>query len=1083
MKTKKRLDGKLLSTTSCGVAAMAVALCAVFAAHATTYYWTYNGEGNFNDATKWHNGHDTGATGTVPGPDDKARISASCAGCTIVVNGDYQIDELFVDGAAQAGVTNSHTLAGNGTLRLVHLTGGETTMTISTGASLTLDGPNLYASNGVQYCEGGTFVVKSGTYTPCTHYIKTYPGRLVIDGGTVTSFDAEYGMYRNERRIYIQNGWSSTGAPVGFIDLKSGLLDASCTFCVGTFTMTGGTWDRSKTSHSKYMPQLMNTENLTVSILGGERLVLHNSDVVTNDTSLLVVDDFFAGCNQSWYPFSEDADYAFGSLQVPNATLYITNNVTLTGRMLAFKDCMFREGANDVVLNVETIRVCKAGTTTIVDTASPRPLHIYSPKRVRLESASGNLTQILPSINTNVYWRIGEGIDVSTTAEDGSTPVDIMLGNPLFDEGATADFNGAGDVEIKFSNYIGDGRNVQSGFSNQLARISMIGGGMLTMNNWSWNASDFPFQAERFILGTGSKLKTTAATYSHFDANEVEMDASNELRILTPDMTDKYGFPPAALMTGPKHVNDFQTAATRPTVTLATSGAGDAWEAKWINGQPVVWRKDLSQRAECKITRTKMSQWRGTVDGDWANSANWFVDTDAGKEQAANPLEQAMVFDGGYTNTRVTVSGTAKAYQIRVYNKTAPVAFVGEGAIELGSNDRTIIGATAADVNAAIVNTSENPVVFDVPVGISDSLASSDRYLTVNQASRAYVAFMKDFDGGIAATFKGDVRIGGTASAENIQLTDQSSGFPAKRTRLSVIPGGRVTATKPTTLTGGANCEIVIYSNATFTANNSSAECFWGNDAERRPIWVKEFGRFDSRAPLGGSAKVSFKGKGEVRLADTGSRATADYPVVFDGVTFAVDAFTAGHPIELKGSPTWAAKTDWTYALGALALPAGETLTVDTGDLDTGAGHSVAINSSLAADKLVKTGDGTLTLGSSANAIGDVQVATGTLALAASQTFTSFTMSPSTTLRIAAAGVTVAVADSLDIADVTLALDGAARSAIGNVWTTVLTIPAGSALTGVPVPADKMYDVRIVEEAGSFVVQARVKSGFSIIFR
>ena len=60
-----------------------------------------------------------------------------------------------------------------------------------------------------------------------------------------------------------------------------------------------------------------------------------------------------------------------------------------------------------------------------------------------------------------------------------------------------------------------------------------------------------------------------------------------------------------------------------------------------------------------------------------------------------------------------------------------------------------------------------------------------------------------------------------------------------------------------------------------------------------------------------------------MRLADTGTRATSDYPVVFDGVTFAVDRFAAGHPVILKGSPTWASKGDWTYSLGEVAMPAG----------------------------------------------------------------------------------------------------------------------------------------------------------------
>ena len=151
----------------------------------------------------------------------------------------------------------------------------------------------------------------------------------------------------------------------------------------------------------------------------------------------------------------------------------------------------------------------------------------------------------------------------------------------------------------------------------------------------------------------------------------------------------------------------------------------------------------------------------------------------------------------------------------------------------------------------------------------------------------------------------------------------QGNSLPAKRTRLSVIPGGSFTATQQTTVQGQytENVEILVYSNATFTVLNPSSACVWGADVVRRPTWVKKFGKFDCRAPLGGSGKVSFTGKGEVRLADTGSKATADYPVELEDVTFAIDSFTAGHPIVLKGSPTWAAKTDWVSSSRATRQP------------------------------------------------------------------------------------------------------------------------------------------------------------------
>ena len=239
---------------------------------------------------------------------------------------------------------------------------------------------------------------------------------------------------------------------------------------------------------------------------------------------------------------------------------------------------------------------------------------------------------------------------------------------------------------------------------------------------------------------------------------------------------------------------------------------------------------------------------------------------------------------------------------------------------------------------------------------------------------------------------------------------------------------------------------------------------------------MKKFGKFDCRAPLGGAGMVSFTGKGEVRLADTGSKASANYPVVLEDVTFAIDSFTAGHPIVLKGSPTWASKADWTYALDPIALPTGETLTVDTGDLDTGTGHSTAINSAVTADKLVKKGAGTLTLGSSGNALGEVSVEAGTLVLAASQTLGSLAVSPGSRLQMAS-GVTVALSESVDLTDVTVA------TAAGRYWTTVLTVPEGCSINGVQTDNAQPFMMRVVEDGSGFALQTRRRPGATISFR
>lgn len=1070
----------------------ALVVLSVTVVQAVQYVWTDDGEGNWNDGSKWHKYSASGTTGTVPGFGDSAVINTSVTGVVINIDGEYEVSELQMF-ARTADPVSVVTLKGNGKLVLKRYAeqakegASATTLQIGDKRMLIMDGPDVYCSfdNGgtVQYCEGGTLVVRKGTYTPTTHYLKIANGRLVVDGGVVT------GEGNASRQINLQNGFSGAMEPVAFLDLKSGLLDVKCNLKTGTFTMTGGVWDRSRTAsigaaagYSAYFPTVTTNEYLTIDIRGGERIVLHGNDTPPN-LVLWPVEDIVrtnSTFDATWMPFPSDGEYSFRDIIAPRLTFVATNNVALTGRTLDVNALSISNGAHDVEFNVHTVRVHAAGSVChTADKPTAVPISIDSRNLVRFESETSYSTmRFLPFDNTNVFWRFRKGLDVRLTAADGTSAANFYYGAAIFGRGATLDFHGVGTATLSFSRYNGVyegmGKVVIDWFSNQLERVSITGGGVLDLDNWSWNARPYPLQVANFVVGAGSTLQTMAATYAHIDANDVELSPSATLSIKTPDTSASSYFPPAPIMTGPGHVNDFQTAGSRPAVTLATAGASNLWNFEWINGQPVFWRKDQSQRADCNMSRVKMSKWRGTVDGNWSNSANWLIDT--GKEQAADPLEQAMVFDGGYTNTRITVDSSVKAYQIYVLNKTAPVAFVGNGAIALGYSGRDNVVMSSYGGSSAIGTMSDHPVVFDVPVSLSDTI-TENRYFTINQNSRAYVAFMKSLDGGDVFTVKGDVRIGGAATARNILFNEQGSGLPAKRTRLSVIPGGSFTATQQTWLQGSANVEIFVCSNATFTVENPSGyNCFWGANVVRRPIWVKEFGKFDCRAPLGGSGKVSFTGKGEVRLADTGSQATADYPVELEDVTFAIDAFTAGHPVVLKGSPTWASKADWTYTLGPVLLPAGETLTVDTGDLDTGAGHSTAINSAVTADKLVKKGAGTLTLGSSGNALGEVSVEAGTLSIAASQSFMSLVVASGAGLQIAS-GVTVALSGSIDLTDVTVA------AAVGKNWATILTVPEGSSITGVQSGAAQPFMTRVVETGSGLALQMRRRPGIAVSFR
>jgi hypothetical protein len=119
---------------------------------------------------------------------------------------------------------------------------------------------------------------------------------------------------------------------------------------------------------------------------------------------------------------------------------------------------------------------------------------------------------------------------------------------------------------------------------------------------------------------------------------------------------------------------------------------------------------------------------------------------------------------------------------------------------------------------------------------------------------------------------------------------------------------------------------------------------------------------------------------------------------------------------------------------------------------------------------------GTLTLGSSGNSIGEISVEAGTLSIAASQSFDSLVVASGAGLQIAS-GVTVALSGSVDLTDVAIA------ATAGKNWTTILTVPEGCTITGVPADDGQPFMMRVVESGTGLALQMRRRPGTIISFR
>ena len=1018
-----------------------LAALSAFQANAAKFVWVGE-EGDWSDVTKWHQGTDAGATGVLPGVDDTVQLSGAKA--KINVDGDYHVKDLYPYAWGTAIV---YTFVGNGKLTVG--SGGVNTSFNTYNCNYILDGPDLYCQEGVQYIQGGSLTVRKGVFTVKQVYHQYAGGKLIIDGGILSSGGDD------QRWINLQNDWSATGDPVATLELRSGVLEARVDFNVGYFTVTGGTWDRT-VHQTRTFADLFSRENLIVDIQRGDKLVLRSTDTVLNDNMYKFRNVDGTAVNQSLgtavvnEKFPDGMDV--GDYRIPRLTMTVTNNLVVNGEVLDFYNFNIVTGVHEAVVNVSTVKVHQSGgvdiappEASIANKAGVAPLYIHSYKPITFASeCADNLKVFIWGGLSDNYWYFHKGLTCNTSSDKGTGYTQYIY-CPIFGEGSDLNVEGNGTAQIGFSTRDAEPKHGRA-LSNRLERVSVTGGSRLTLQNFAWSNYYYPFHADRFTLGADSRFETLFTTYSRTEFDIVDLDPAGTLVLRVLASTDSnYAASkfPAMLNFGPQHVNDFQTDATRPKLEMVLQGAKDGelpedhWQCAWINGIPTVWNKDDPYLTVGGCDGAPY--WRGTVDGDWSNGANWTT----GKAPSGNTqtAEAKAVFGGGYANTRITVDDEVEVFQIRVSENTAPLAFVGKGTIRIASTVATSSGGSSGwTCNAAISSGSLNPIIFDVPVVHTGT--DNYYYSSVNASGRGYIAFNKETTFG-RPTFIGDVRVAGTLNVMDLLLAE-AAGRPAPPTRLSVFPGGTVNVTNQTWVGSGTDVSIIVYSNATVNITKTGPANFWGQNVNRTPIWVKKHGVFNCRIPLGGKGdctKVAFRGEGVVKLADTGSKAEVPHTVEIDGNTFAIDAFTPGCPLVLKGSPTWGAAVDWTYDLDPITLPAGETLTIDTDDIDGNGVHTVTLAAKVTADNLVVKGAGTLKFAVPQN-VGAISFAEGTK----------------------------------------LAIDDGIL--VSGAWTTVLTLPKDATVDVDDLPFDSgKVKVRVVETDKAVLVQAKPKSGALIIIR
>ena len=326
--------------------------------------------------------------------------------------------------------------------------------------------------------------------------------------------------------------------------------------------------------------------------------------------------------------------------------------------------------------------------------------------------------------------------------------------------------------------------------------------------------------------------------------------------------------------------------------------------------------------------------WIGETSSLWSEKSNWTADTVLNGQKYG--------YFGRDVNPYVT---NDVARSIRY-----PWFLSNSGPYYLAGKQLTFSYGTLGNNNSnSIRDESPMPVVIDNPLGFSGSCA----FIRNTASSCLLLRGGGKTKGGIHTL--GDVRLGGEWQGTNATLLSTSS-------RLTVLPGGTLTITA----TGGA-----------FTV----------------PAWLAVDGLLDVSNTFAFASSSSLFGSGDIRVRGVETGATASFPLadaltlypLSGWTTVGADAPAAAVTISAVETPTLGALGNWRYGPAAGAVPetteaeralkvaADATLSIDTEDPDTGAGHVITFADPIMGEgSVVKTGAGTLSFATTNSVIAGV---------------------------------------------------------------------------------------------------------------
>ena len=1009
-----------------------------------TYFWKGE-DGDWSDPSKWTRNGD--GAGYPSATNDIVRLTPG-GPTTINIDGDYEIGVLTLN-AGTAGNPDTVTITGSGSLKIVGENPGLATTSsfiVFANRKLVLAGADITAMHN-QYVHGNSeIVVKTGAVLrPHYIYVHTVGSRITVDGGQILTLPDGSGT------VFVQNEWNAADAGnVGFFDMKSGYVHTALIIKSGTFTMTGGVLELRNVTQNMLYPysaasftggeiRMLNlTKDYPITHRGvfpqGARLVLGSnailSNLVSNDPDPVLRLDGGEVYSASKFIASEDFSVIGGGNLIFGGGMSLSPNAD--------------DPISNVVFDVDSITLganlarpydYNTGLGNTIGTN----LYMRFPRPVVL--AATNANWFVSGYLTRMRFDKMLTIDTTDRA-DGVTPRTITLRRPSFADGARLRTAGCGEALLTM-------------WPEQYGRLAELTvGGTSTLGfemDWSrWIVAD------SLAIAPGATLKLPLRSYLPMEADTVTFGEGSRILLSGSGATSAFQ---QVLVAGPESVEAIDS-GTKPEVVLPDSST---WTNEFVNGSLVVWKQSDVPYS----TTFACNRWTGAQNGVFGTGGNWSGGA------APSTTNETAVFDG-IANTRVTVPDEGVSlYSLRFLDTAGPFILDG-GKIKVESRSGT--GASST-----IYSKSPFPVIIRNDME-RQFTGGNHAMIALNGAGWGYISMEGTVNGYARFDVKGDVRVRGDLTAWNIRFYTSESSKP---TRLTIYRGGSLTASNQTLSHEGPIGGIIVKEGGSFTVKGTGSSNFYGYTANgwQSPSVVD--GTVDIQSPLGGTVGHWYSGSGRVKMLDTGSKATADYTIRLGGsVKFSAKTFVK--PIVVEDTPTLCAVNDWTYSAGALDIPEKSVFTIDTTDPETSAAHACTFASPISGAGVLKVkGAGTLALAAANNVSGGLVLDGGTLSWSASQTFGSISGTGTLDFGDGSNVSALTVTGDADLSGILIPLSGAFKAAMGGSgWTTLLTVPDGASITGVPADdGESPVKMRVAETETGLALQVRLRPGTAVIFR